>query len=43
MPDWSRFIPTDFEYDFERDKLSAHGIEFEEAYEWRKAPIRGRD
>lgn len=33
MPDWNRFIPTDFEYDFERDKLSVHGIEFEEAVE----------
>ena len=33
MPEWSRFIPTDFEYDFERDKLSVHGIKFEEAVE----------
>jgi uncharacterized DUF497 family protein len=31
MVDWSRFIPSDFEYDFERDKLAAHGIEFEDA------------
>ena len=31
MPDWSRFRPLDFEYDFERDKLSAHGVTFEEA------------
>jgi uncharacterized DUF497 family protein len=29
--DWSRFQPTDFEYDFERDKLSVHGVTFEEA------------
>lgn len=33
MPDWNRFIPSDFEYDFEKDKLFAHGIEFEEAVE----------
>lgn len=33
MPDWSRFIPADFEYDFERDKLDAHRITFEEAVE----------
>jgi uncharacterized DUF497 family protein len=33
MPNWSRFIPTDFEYDFERDKLSAHRVTFEEAVE----------
>jgi uncharacterized DUF497 family protein len=31
--DWQRFQPTDFEYDFERDKLSAHGVTFEEAVE----------
>jgi len=31
MVDWHRFIPTDFEYDFEKDKLAAHGITFEEA------------
>ena len=33
MVDWSRFRPTDFEYDFERDKLSAHEVVFEEAVE----------
>ena len=33
MPNWSRFTPTDFEYDFESDKLSAHRITFEEAVE----------
>lgn len=33
MVDWSRFRPTDFEYDFERDKLLAHGVVFEEAIE----------
>jgi uncharacterized DUF497 family protein len=33
MVDWHRFRPTDFEYDFERDKLSAHGVSFEEAVE----------
>ena len=31
--DWSKFEPTDFEYDFENDKLSAHRITFEEAVE----------
>ncbi len=33
MVDWSRFTPSDFEYDFERDELDAHGIAFEEAVE----------
>jgi len=33
MVDWHRFIPTDFEYDFEDDKLAAHGVTFEEAVE----------
>ncbi len=33
MVDWHRFIPSDFEYDFARDKLAAHGITFEEAVE----------
>jgi uncharacterized DUF497 family protein len=31
MVDWRRFVPTDFEYDFEKDKLAAHHITFEEA------------
>ena len=30
---WHRFIPSDFEYDFEQDKLSAHGVTFDEAVE----------
>jgi len=30
---WSSFSPTDFEYDFERDELTAHRITFEEAVE----------
>jgi uncharacterized DUF497 family protein len=30
---WERFEPADFEYDFENDKLSAHGVTFEEAVE----------
>jgi uncharacterized DUF497 family protein len=30
---WRRFTPTDFEYDFEKDKLAAHRITFEEAVE----------
>jgi uncharacterized DUF497 family protein len=33
MVDWNRFSPTDFEYDFDRDKLSAHRVTFEEAVE----------
>lgn len=33
MVNWRRFIPTDFEYDFEKDKLTAHRIDFEEAVE----------
>ncbi len=33
MPDWRRFRPRDFEYDFDRDKLAAHGVAFEEAVE----------
>jgi uncharacterized DUF497 family protein len=31
--DLSRFIPSDFEYDWERDKLAEHGVSFEEAVE----------
>ena len=33
MVDWRRFTPADFEYDFERDKLSDHGATFDEAVE----------
>ncbi len=33
MVDWRRFTPEDFEYDFERDKLSEHRVTFEEAVE----------
>ena len=33
MVNWHRFIPTDFEYDFERDELAAHRLTFEEAVE----------
>lgn len=33
MVNWRRFAPTDFEYDFEKDKLAAHHITFEEAAE----------
>jgi uncharacterized DUF497 family protein len=33
MVDWSRFNPSDFEYDFENDKLAAHRVAFEEAIE----------
>jgi len=31
--DWSKFEPTDFEYDFERDELFTHRISFREAVE----------
>ncbi len=31
--DWSRFIPYDFEYDWESNKLAEHGVRFEEAVE----------
>jgi uncharacterized DUF497 family protein len=31
--DWSKFEPTDFEYDFESDKFSVHRITFKEAVE----------
>jgi len=31
MVDWHRFTPSDFEYDFENDKLSVHRITFDEA------------
>jgi uncharacterized DUF497 family protein len=31
--DWSKFVPGNFEYDFERDKLAAHRVTFEEAVE----------
>ena len=31
--DWSRFIPSEFEYDWESDKLAEHGVSFEEAVE----------
>jgi uncharacterized DUF497 family protein len=33
LVNWSRFQPRDFEYDFENDKLAAHGVTFEEAVE----------
>ena len=33
MVDWSRFTPSDFEYDFGSDKLVAHRVSFEEAVE----------
>ena len=33
MVKWDEFEPADFEYDFERDKLAAHGVTFEEAVE----------
>ena len=33
MINWSRFTPSDFEYDFEHDKLDVHRVTFEEAVE----------
>lgn len=33
MVNWRHFRPSDFEYDFERDKLAAHGVTFNEAVE----------
>ena len=33
MVDWKYFNPTDFEYDFENDKLNDHHVTFEEAVE----------
>ena len=33
MVNWRRFTPANFEYDFERDKLSAHRVSFDEAVE----------
>ncbi|PYS80948.1 MAG: hypothetical protein DMF67_18625 [Acidobacteria bacterium] len=33
MVNWRRFTPTDFECDFEKDKLAAHCITFDEAVE----------
>ncbi|MFH1906271.1 MAG: hypothetical protein ABIL11_02640 [Chloroflexota bacterium] len=33
MPNWNRFTPADFEYDFDRDELAVHHVTFEEAVE----------
>lgn len=33
MVDWSRFVPSDFEYDFESDKLAIHSVKFDEVVE----------
>ena len=33
MVNWYHFEPSNFEYDFEQDKLAAHHITFEEAVE----------
>jgi uncharacterized DUF497 family protein len=30
---WHRFTPSDFEYDFENDKLAAHRVSIDEAIE----------
>jgi uncharacterized DUF497 family protein len=31
MPKWNEFIPSEIEYDFEKDKLHVHRITIEEA------------
>ena len=31
MVKWRSFIPSDFEYDFDNDKLAAHHVTYEEA------------
>ena len=31
MVNWHNFTPSNIEYDFENDKLSAHNVTFEEA------------
>ena len=31
--DWSKFQPTDFEYDFERDELFSHRLTLDDAIE----------
>ncbi|HLC16436.1 MAG TPA: hypothetical protein VJL89_09450 [Thermodesulfovibrionia bacterium] len=33
MVNWHNFTPSDFEYDFENNKLSAHNVTFEETVE----------
>ena len=33
MVNWHRFTPSDFEYDFEKDKLAAHRVSIDEAIE----------
>jgi len=33
MVEWKNFTPADFEYDFDRDKLAAHRITFDEVVE----------
>ncbi|GAB4299055.1 MAG: hypothetical protein Fur0025_37790 [Oscillatoriaceae cyanobacterium] len=30
---WNEFTPTEFEYDFEKDKLAVHSVTFDEAVE----------
>ncbi len=33
MVNWHRFEPSDFEYDFEQNKLAVHQVTFDEAVE----------
>ena len=42
MVDWRRFVPSDFEYDFERDELAQHGVTVDEAIECFFADFRIR-
>ena len=42
MPKWETFIPSEFEYDFENDKLSVHKLSIEEVIQcfYRKYIVR---
>lgn len=31
MPKWNTFVPSEFEYDFDNDKLSNHNLTIDEA------------
>lgn len=33
MVNWKKFTPSDFEYDFDQDKLATHRVDLEEAIE----------
>lgn len=42
MPKWETFIPNEFEYDFENDKLAVHQLSIDEAIQcfYRKYAVR---